>query len=119
MQEDLTNRIAAQVDGQVGREGLRRLRRRPPANLDAYDLYLQRRELHGRATEADTLMARQMFERAIVADPGYAPAHAYQAYTVQRGSPSDGASHAAEPRWMSRSGSRTAPWRSNRNPRSA
>jgi len=85
VQEDLTNRIAAQVDGQVGRERLRRVRRRPPANLDAYDLYLQGRELHGRATEADTLMARQMFERAIVADPGYAPAHAYQAYTVQRG----------------------------------
>jgi TolB-like protein/Flp pilus assembly protein TadD len=85
VQEDLTNRIAALVDGQVGREGLRRLRRRPPANLDAYDLYLQGRELHGRATEADTLLARQIFDRAIAADPGYAPAYAYQAYTVQRG----------------------------------
>jgi tetratricopeptide (TPR) repeat protein len=85
VQEDLTNRIAALVDGQVGREGLRRLRRRPPANLDAYDLYLQGRELHGLATEAATLMARQIFDRAIIADPGYAPAYAYQAYTVQRG----------------------------------
>jgi TolB-like protein/Flp pilus assembly protein TadD len=85
VQEDLTNRIAAAVDGQVGREGLRRARRRPPANLDAYDLYLQGRDLHGHATEADTLLARQMFDRAIAADPGYAPAYAYQAYTVLRG----------------------------------
>jgi TolB-like protein len=85
VQEDLTNRIAASVDGQVGREGLRRARRRPPANLDAYDLYLQGRELHGRTTEADTLLARQLFDRAITADPGYAPAYAYQAYTVLRG----------------------------------
>ncbi len=85
VQEDLSNRIAALVNGQVGREGLRRVRRRPPGNLDAYDLYLQGLELHGLATEADTLMARQMFDRAIAADPGYAPAYAYQAYTVQRG----------------------------------
>jgi TolB-like protein/Tfp pilus assembly protein PilF len=85
VQEDLTNRLAALVDGQVGREGLRRLRRRPPANLDAYDLYLRGRELHGLATEADTLLARQMFDRAIAADPAYAPAYANQAYTVQRG----------------------------------
>jgi tetratricopeptide (TPR) repeat protein len=85
VQEDLTNRIAAQVNGRVGREGLRRVRRRPPANLDAYDLYLQGRELHGLATEAATSVARQMFDRAIAADPGYAPAYAYQAYTVQRG----------------------------------
>jgi TolB-like protein/Tfp pilus assembly protein PilF len=85
VQEDLTNRIAALVDGQVGREGLRRLRRRPPANLDAYDLYLQGRELHGLATEACSQVARQLFDRAIAADPDYAPAYAYQAYTVQRG----------------------------------
>jgi tetratricopeptide (TPR) repeat protein len=30
------------------------------------------------------LAAREMFERAIAADPDYAPAHAWQAYTVQR-----------------------------------
>jgi TolB-like protein/Tfp pilus assembly protein PilF len=85
VQEDLANRIAALVSLQVGREGLRRLRRRPPANLDAYDLYLQGRELHGRATEADTLMARHLLDRAIASDPDYAPAYAYQAYIVQRG----------------------------------
>jgi len=85
VQEELTNRIAALVSLQIGFEGLRQVRRRPPANLDAYDLYLQGRELHGLVTEADTLLARQLFDRAIAADPAYAPAYAYQAYTVQRG----------------------------------
>lgn len=85
VQEDLTNHIAASVETRIGREGLRRLRRYPPANLDAYDLYLQGRELHGRSTERDMLLARQYFDRAIAADPLYAPAHAWQAYVVQRG----------------------------------
>ncbi len=85
VQEDLTNHIAASVDTRLGREGLRRLRRRAPASLDAYDLYLQGRELHGMATERDTILARHLFDRAIAADPLYAPAHAWQAYTAQRG----------------------------------
>jgi len=85
LQEDLTNHIAASVETRIGRESLRRLRRHPPANLDAYDLYLQGRELHGRSTEEDMLLARQYFDRAIAADPLYAPAHAWQAYVVQRG----------------------------------
>jgi TolB-like protein len=85
VQEDLTNHIAAAIDGQVGRDGLRRARQRPPANLDAYDLYLQGRALNSLTTEADTLLARRMFDRAIAADPDYAPAYAYQAYTVHRG----------------------------------
>ncbi len=85
LQEDLTNHIAASVDTRVGREGLRRIQRRAPANLDAYDLYLQGRELHGLTTERDTVVARQLFDRAIAADPLYAPACAWQAYTAQRG----------------------------------
>jgi TolB-like protein/Flp pilus assembly protein TadD len=85
LQEDMTNHIAASVETRIGREGLQRLRRHPPANLDAYDLYLQGRELHGRSTEKDMLLARQYFDRAIAADPLYAPAHAWQAYVVQRG----------------------------------
>jgi adenylate cyclase len=85
VQEELANHIAALVDGQVGREALRRARRRPPANLDAYDLYLRGRELHSRTTEADTQTAREVLDRAIAADPNYAPAYAWQAYTVIRG----------------------------------
>ena len=85
VQEELADRIAARLAGQLDHEGMRQVRRRPPASLDAYDLCLRGRDLHGRATEADTLSAREMFDRAIALDPGYAPAHAWQALTVQRG----------------------------------
>jgi TolB-like protein/Flp pilus assembly protein TadD len=85
VQEELANLIAARLDSQVGRERLRRARRRSPASLDAYDLFLQGRELHARTTEQATLAARRVFDEAIAADPSYAPAYAYQAYTVQRG----------------------------------
>jgi tetratricopeptide (TPR) repeat protein len=40
--------------------------------------------LRGLGTEATTLAAREMFDRAIAADPDYAPAYALNAFTVQR-----------------------------------
>lgn len=52
--------------------------------MDAFELCLQGRELHTRATEPDTLRARELFARAIELDPNYAKAYAWQAYTVQR-----------------------------------
>lgn len=85
VQEEVADRLAAHLVSHVELEGTRRSRRRPPASLDAYDLCLRGRELHGRATEADTLAARAMFDQAIAADPEYAQAWAWQAYTVQRG----------------------------------
>jgi TolB-like protein/Flp pilus assembly protein TadD len=85
VQEELAERLPAHLAARVTREGTQRARRRPPARLDAYDLCLQGRELHLRATEADTLAARQMFARAIDLDPHYATAYAWQAYTMQRG----------------------------------
>jgi len=85
MQEMVSNRIAALIASHVGREALRRAQRRPPASLDAYDLYLQGRDLHAQVTERGTLLAQEMFERAIKLDAYYAPAYAWQAYTTQRG----------------------------------
>jgi tetratricopeptide (TPR) repeat protein len=85
LQDELTNHIAASVEIRVRREGLRRITRRAPASLDAYDLYLQGRALHALANERDTVLAAQLLERAVVADPLYAPAYAWQAYNVLRG----------------------------------
>jgi TolB-like protein len=84
VQDELAERIATVLAAHVDHEGLQRARRRPPASLDAYDLCLRGRELHGQGTEVATLAAREMFARAIAADPDYAPAHAWQAFTVQR-----------------------------------
>jgi TolB-like protein len=85
VQEELADRIAARLVSQLDQEGMRQARQRPPASLDAYDLCLRGRELHGRVTEAATLEARAMFDRAIALDPDYGLAHSWQAFTVHRG----------------------------------
>jgi TolB-like protein len=85
LQEDLARRLPAHLVSHMERETTRRARRRPTNSLDAYDLCLRGRELHLRATEADTLAANEMFARAIELDPDYALAYSWQAYTVQRG----------------------------------
>ena len=85
VQAELAASIAARLVARVEQEGLRRALRRPPSSLDTYDLLLRGRDLHHRTTEMATLEARAMFARAIEADPAYALAHAWQAFTLQRG----------------------------------
>lgn len=85
VQEELAGGIAADLVARVEQEDLRRALRRHPSCLDAYDLLLRGRDLHHRTTEAATLEARTMFARAIEADPAYGQAHAWQAFTLQRG----------------------------------
>jgi hypothetical protein len=85
LQEELADRLPAHLVIQIEREAMRRSRRRPAASLDAYDLCLQGRELQLRATEPDTLAARELFDRAIKLDPEYATAYAWQAYAASLG----------------------------------
>jgi tetratricopeptide (TPR) repeat protein len=84
LQEELVQHLPNYLVTQIELESVRRARRRT-TSVDAYELCLQGRELHTRATEPDTLRARAMFARAIELDPNYAKAYAWQAYTVQRG----------------------------------
>jgi TolB-like protein len=85
LQDELAERLPAHLVSQIEQEATQRSRRRPTHSLDAYTLCLQGRELHLRATEAETLAARSKFSQAIELDPHYAAAYAWQAYTVQRG----------------------------------
>jgi TolB-like protein len=85
LQEELVEHLPSHLVAHIEREATRRARRRPAANLDAYDLCLRGQELQLRVTEQDTLAARALFDRAIKLDPYYATAHAWQAYTLQRG----------------------------------
>ncbi len=48
----------------------------PTANPDAYDCYLRGRQFFHQRRRKKMLFARQMFERAIELDPGFALAHA-------------------------------------------
>ncbi|WP_198384747.1 transcriptional regulator [Roseomonas sp. KE2513] len=82
--EEMLGNLAAEVDRQVNRESLRRAVAKPVAERTARDYYLLGKEHHLRTTEADTLIARDMFDKAIAAAPSYAAAYAWQAYVVQR-----------------------------------
>jgi TolB-like protein len=85
LQDDLADHIAAMIADHIGRDILYRVRQRPPASFSAYDWMLQGRDRHGRTTEADTHVARRMFEKAIAADDEYAAPYAHLAYVAQRG----------------------------------
>ena len=85
LEEELADRLPGFVASHIVRDATQRARRRPTNSLDAYGFYLRGRELHMRATEADTRAAGEMFSRAIELDPDYAAAYAWQAFTVQRG----------------------------------
>jgi TolB-like protein len=84
VQEELSQRIAGVLVANIDREALGRAKRRPPASLDAYDLCMRGRDFLDQGSEAGTLAAREMFDRAIAADPDYAPAYALNAFAVQR-----------------------------------
>ena len=76
--------LAAYLDRQVDRHSLAVARRKPVSALTTRELCLVGQDHHERNTEADTLVAKEMFALAIAADPDYAPAYAWQAYTVHR-----------------------------------
>ena len=76
--------LSAHLNRQVARQSLAAARRKPLAALSARELVLIGRDHHQRGTKEDTLVAKEMFARAIAADPNYAQAYAWQAYTVHR-----------------------------------
>jgi adenylate cyclase len=73
--------VSAQANGTSEAEGaqraeLERIARIPTKDLQAYDLYLRGVAYKRRNTREDNALARQMFEKAIQADPNYAMAMA-------------------------------------------
>ncbi|WP_120010791.1 tetratricopeptide repeat protein [Teichococcus vastitatis] len=76
--------LASEVDRQINREALRRATLKAAAERTARDCYLLGKDHYQRGTEADTRIAREMFDLALAANPDYAAAYAWQAYAVQR-----------------------------------
>ena len=82
IQSDVAQRIVAAVGAALGREEREAIAEAPTANPEAYRLYLQGQEYSrrpGRLRE-DTEHARQLYERALALDPGFALAHAALSY---------------------------------------
>ena len=76
VQDDIARSIAEALRITLTPQEERALAARPTESLQAYDLYLRGRAYTRRLTRQDLDFALQMFENAVVLDPGFAVAHA-------------------------------------------
>lgn len=83
IQDDLSQRIAAVIEPELGRREQRRAAAKPPANLESWDCLNRGMYLLYKFTPDDIAAARPFFERAIALDPNFSRAHAGLAYTYQ------------------------------------
>ena len=76
VQDELTRSIVAALALNLSPEFDRRIGAIGTGNIEAYDLFLKGRELAWRMTKPANRQARELLERAIALDPGFAAAHA-------------------------------------------
>jgi adenylate cyclase len=79
VQDEVSQAIAATIEGRMAASGAQRSRRKPTEDLVAYDYFLQGRENRERRGDPD--VAAQLLRRAIELDPGFAQAHAWLSWT--------------------------------------
>ncbi|MGH7075372.1 MAG: adenylate/guanylate cyclase domain-containing protein [Stellaceae bacterium] len=76
LQDRITESVVGALAPSLQKAEIERSRRKPPANLDAYD-YVLRAQAHIMAnTQGDAAQAFQYLEKALALDPDYAFAHA-------------------------------------------
>jgi adenylate cyclase len=81
LQDEITETVVGRIATEVGTSEMDRARRKPPANLDAWELY-QRGLWHSyKVTKEDNEEARNLFHQAVDRDPNFALAHGGIAYT--------------------------------------
>jgi TolB-like protein len=80
LQDRITERVVAAIEPKVRLAEIERVRHKPAANLDAYDLLLRALQLEHEFTEESFAQALQHLRQAIAIDPTYAPALALAAY---------------------------------------
>src|SRR5262245_34915057 len=74
LQDRITESVAGAVAPSIQRTEIERAQRKPPANLDAYDLYLRATPLYLAMTREANEVACALLQRAIALDTGYAAA---------------------------------------------
>jgi adenylate cyclase len=84
VQDEVVRIIASTLVGRVAHAHRNHTQRKPTTNLDAYDWFVQGRELFYNGTPEDNKKACEMFEKAISLDPDYAGAYALLAEAYAR-----------------------------------
>jgi adenylate cyclase len=82
LQDELIQAIVATLPGRLLLAEEKRIRRKPPKQMAAYDYVLAGRIHHHRVTSEDNAEALRMLETAIKLDPGFAEAYAWKACTL-------------------------------------
>ncbi len=78
VQDEITNAIVAQLEPELTRAEFEVIRRRPPADMDAWDYYLQARGILSMKGwhERTFTEGAELYRKAIALDPEFAPARA-------------------------------------------
>ena len=84
VQDEVARIITATLVGKVGQAHRDRAQHKLTPNMDAYDWFVQGRELYINTNSDDNIRALEMFEKAVSLDPGFASAYALLAHTHLR-----------------------------------
>ncbi|MEH0019956.1 MAG: tetratricopeptide repeat protein [Desulfobacter sp.] len=82
VQDEVRQKIVTALAVELTSEDQRRMTQKPKVNLAAYDYYLRGVELQAGKMQNGVARAREMFERAVAIDPGYARAQAALGHTI-------------------------------------
>ncbi len=74
VQDEITDAIVMAIEPQIYAAEDFRSRRKPPNNMDAWDLVMRALSHHWRVTRLDSIAARTLLEKAIAIDPNYGQA---------------------------------------------
>jgi TolB-like protein len=74
LQDQITERVVAAIEPKLQLAEIKRLKNKPAASLDAYDLLLRAQQLEYQFTEESLAEALRYLGRALEIDPSYAPA---------------------------------------------
>jgi len=80
LQDRITESVVGAIEPSLQRAEIERLKQKPAANLDAYDLLLRAHQLVYEFTPDSLTAALEYLKRSLAIDPYYAPAMAMTAY---------------------------------------
>jgi len=81
LQDEITNRVIDSVGPQIIVAEAARVRRKPPQNIDAWDLVMQALPHMWRMSTEEQRLAQEFLQQAVAIDPEYANAHALLGWT--------------------------------------